>query len=33
MVKHQYDPEHGKEVPVDPAPQPKPAPGEANAPK
>ena len=25
MVKHQYDPEHGMELPVDPAPEPKPA--------
>ena len=25
MVKYQYDPEHGKEVPVPPAPEPKPA--------
>ena len=31
MVKHEYDPEHGKEVPTEPAPEPKPAPAPAGA--
>lgn len=35
MVKHQYDPEHGLDLPVAAAPEPKPAqaPAAANAPK
>jgi hypothetical protein len=31
MIKHQYDPEHGKDVPMEPAPEPASAPAQAPA--